>query len=366
MSFSHIIGNESVKNYLTSMFQRDAIAQSLLFSGPEGIGKSLFAEAFAKLILCRDDPEGHHRYKCEAHVHPDLHIYRPEGKIGMHSIDSMRQFSEEVNQSPFEAKRKVFIIHDANRMLTYSANALLKTFEEPAPHSIIILLSSAPEALLPTVLSRCRTIRFQPISEIDIAKLLMQRFHMDAGKANGLAKMSQGSVGRAFRLAEHGKDPMREHILGILGRGRRLHYPQLLASVKEISALIESEQKQFEESAHAEMRKSYPDGLTSIQQHALEKEIEGALAMRQSEKMHGIMDTISIWYRDMHLMHVNGNREYLLHQDYAAEIEQALQRGEMISLKAVQAAIGQANLALARSTPIAHCLETLLLVLSNE
>ena len=136
--FEDIVGNDQIKEYLKRMVEQRAVANSLLFAGPEGIGKSLFAHALAKMLLGSDS-------------HPDLHVYRPEGKIGMHSIDSMRQFSEDVYLAPFQGQWKVFIIHDAERMLTYSANALLKTFEEPAKDALIILLSSAPAALLPTI-----------------------------------------------------------------------------------------------------------------------------------------------------------------------------------------------------------------------
>ncbi len=96
----------------------------------------------------------------ELETHPDLHLYLPEGKSGMHSIDSIRQFIEEVAFPPFQAPVKVFIIDQAERMLPTSSNALLKTCEEPPADTCILLLSSDPEALLPTILSRCRKMIF--------------------------------------------------------------------------------------------------------------------------------------------------------------------------------------------------------------
>jgi len=153
VDFEHIIGNDGVKKYLSRLIEKGNIPQSLLFSGPKGIGKSLFAETFAKLIISTNNSN-----------HPDIHHHHPEGKTGMHTIQSMREFSKTVYLAPFQGKKKIFIIHDAHRMLTYSANALLKTFEEPALDAVIILISHAAEQLLPTVLSRCQTVRFQPIS----------------------------------------------------------------------------------------------------------------------------------------------------------------------------------------------------------
>ena len=104
------------------------------------------------------DPEGLHFGKITSGNHPDLHIYQPEGKTRLHSIENMRKFVEEANKPPFESVRKVFIFHYAERMLPSSANTLLKTLEEPREDTLIFLLSAHPEEILPTILSRC--VRF--------------------------------------------------------------------------------------------------------------------------------------------------------------------------------------------------------------
>lgn len=362
--FAHILGNNLVKGYLTRMVEKNTIAQSLLFTGPDGIGKSLFAEAFAKLVFSQNDPTGSHMRKLTSHTHPDLRIYRPEGKIGMHSIDSLRQFIEDVYLPPYEAQRKIFVVHDADRMLSYSANAMLKTFEEPAPHSIIILLTSAPESLLPTVLSRCCTIRFQPVPEDDVVQLLVSKFNKTIDEARIVAGIANGSVGQATRLAEQGSNILRECLLGIMARGRMSVYSDLIEAAKEISAHIEQEQKELEDSARAVILKNFPDGLTSVQQHALDKEIDGALAMRLAEDAEVVFDVVLSWYRDMHLLQLKGDRVFLLHRDFQNEIEQALQRDELLPLETVQLAVSQAKLALERSTSFANCLENLFLRLN--
>lgn len=364
--FSHIIGNEAAKRYLTSMVDKNAIAQSMLFAGPDGIGKSLFAEAFAKLVICQNDPTGIHKHKLDSNSHPDLRIYRPEGKIGMHSIDSLRHFNEEVYLPPYEADRKIFIIHDADRMLSYSANALLKTFEEPASHSIIILLSSSPDALLPTVLSRCTTIRLKSVSTEDIADFLINKFNKTPEDAQQIAIMARGSLGEAVHLVEQNGNKLRQRVLSLFAQERTSLYHELIESAKEISGIIEQEQKEIEESSRAAILKSFPDGLTSMQQQAIEKEIEGSLAMRQMQEAHAVFDIILCWYRDMHLLNVNGNRNLLFHADFRDEIEQSLQRGEMLPLETVQQAVAQAQLALDRSTSIANCLENLFLKLRMQ
>lgn len=361
--FNNIIGNDHAKQYLTRMVEKKAIANSLLFAGPDGVGKSLFAEAFAKLLMCEDDVTGIHAHKIDAGIHPDVRIYRPEGKIGMHSIDSLRNLGEEVALTPYEGKWKIFIIHDADRMLVYSANALLKTFEEPGPNSIIILLSSAPESLIPTVLSRCRTIRFHTIPENDIIRIAVEKWGKNEQEAQAIAVLSRGSIGNAFKLAAEGGDHIRDLILKVLAEGKMTSYTQIIEKAKEIGDQIEESKQKIEETLRATLTKGYPEDLTSVQQQVIEKEVEGAIAMRLAEEAQSIFDIILSWYRDMHLLQVNGNHAYLLHRDKVEESEQSLQRGEILSLEAVEKAVSQAKLALERSTPLNNCLENLFLKL---
>lgn len=136
MIFDEIPGNESIKIYLRKGIQNHSLHHTLLFSGPQG---SLFAHALAK----------------ELSAPPDLHVYLPEGKGGLHSIETIRELIDEVRKPPFQAKRKVFLLEQAERMQPAAANALLKTLEEPEQDSTIILITEKPQEILPTIVSRC-------------------------------------------------------------------------------------------------------------------------------------------------------------------------------------------------------------------
>lgn len=149
MKFSEILGNEPIKAYLERGIKTNSLHHTLLFCGPEGVGKVLFARALAHELLGRSGD------------HPDLHLYYPEGKSGTHSIESLRGLIEEVRKPPFEAKRKVFIIERAERMQPAAANALLKTLEEPELDCVIILITHRPQELLPTLVSRCAQLNFE-------------------------------------------------------------------------------------------------------------------------------------------------------------------------------------------------------------
>lgn len=362
--FEDIIGNKLIKQQLQRMVAKGTVAHSLLFAGPDGIGKGLFADNFARLLLCQNDPEGKHRHKLDAGVHPDLRVYYPEGKIGAHSIDSMRQFIEEVHLSPFEAEKKVFIIHDAERMLPSGANALLKTLEEPSPWCVIILLSSNPEGLLPTILSRCQILQFRSIPEEQIAQFIAKKYDKPLEAAHAIATLSEGSIGNADKLAGQNGDRIRKYLLELLSQGKLSTYTQLMKSAAEVTGFIEETQKASEEATRAEILKAYSVEPNAVQQQAIDKEIDGRNAMHLQNNAKAIFTIVLSWYRDMHLLAVKGNRSFLINLDFEDQITQALQRGEIIPIEKVQAAVSQAMLSLARSTPLRSILENFFLQLN--
>jgi len=157
--------NDFVKQRLTRLVEKNCLPHLLLFTGPKDSDKKEFAHSLVQTWLKNDCVK-------------DLHHYTPEGKLGMHSIQSIRRFVDEVALAPFGSHGKAFIIEDADRMLPTSANALLKTLEEPPANTLIILLSSAKERMLPTILSRCQEVRFCPTTTYgaDVAPVELKSF----------------------------------------------------------------------------------------------------------------------------------------------------------------------------------------------
>lgn len=361
--FDHIIGNQKAKDYLTHTAKRGMAGNSLLFAGPDGVGKSLFADAFAKLLLCQDDPKGINRQKIESGNHPDIRVYRPEGKIGMHSIASMRQFSEEVYMAPFEAKWKVFIVHEADRMLPTSSNALLKTFEEPAQDTVIILLSSSPSSLLPTVLSRCRPIYFQPLSEQDIASYITQRYGKTAEEAQLIGYMAQGSIGQAVRLANEGASPVRGMVLDLLSKGKLNYYKELTGIAAAIAERVDAEKKEVETEVRKTLLHGAGENLSAAQKQNLDKEVDGAVTMYAMQEAYALFEIILSWYRDVNLFLLKGDPSHLMHRDYLEASRSAAGRGNVMAIEAVQKAVAETRLALERSTSLQICLENLFLKL---
>lgn len=364
VSFSQIIGNEEIKRRLSCMVSKRAIGHALLFAGPDGIGKSLFAWALAANILNEYDNGKDHAHKIQSGQHPDIHVYRPEGKLGLHSIQTLRQLSEEVYLPPFESEWKVFIIHDADRMLSYSANALLKTFEEPPPRTLIILLSRTQSALLPTILSRCCTLHFQALSDNLVHDFLRQHYTLDDSLFSKIVRRAQGSLGRAIRLAEKG-DEARTCVLNLLAKGPLANYRDMQDNIRMLSEQIESAKKHAEELAKGELYKVPADHLSAQQQNVLEKELEGLTALALAQEAQDLFEVILSWYRDVHLLLLGGDSSLLANPDFQHDLEQAGQRGDFKSLEQAYQAVEEAYLSLKRSTSLPLCLENLLLKLDR-
>lgn len=224
-----VLGNGPIKAYLEKALQSDSLHHTLLFSGLEGVGKFLLAKALARRLL--DSSET----RVEKEIHPDLHILRTEGKSGLHSVQQIRDMITEMHKPPLEAPKKVFIFIDAERMQPVSANALLKTLEEPDLDSAIILISSAPNEIMPTILSRCIHLAFQPLSKDEISSYLQERRGLSPEQANLLSRQSHGSLGAAIRILDEKREEGARSLLFSALDGKKSPY----SAIEEIEALFE-------------------------------------------------------------------------------------------------------------------------------
>lgn len=185
--FSHLIGNEKAKNLLEHVLQTGAVPPIFLFSGPSGVGKVLFAQAFSRQLTLTQKEE------C-----PDIHLLVAEGKGDQHPIAQIRDLLQEAHLPPFESPCKVFILEEAEKMLSYASNALLKVLEEPPPRTFFILTSSDSSRLLSTILSRCCKLSFFPIPEEELTSFLIDKKNLAPEEARKRAILSEGSLGKAL------------------------------------------------------------------------------------------------------------------------------------------------------------------------
>jgi DNA polymerase-3 subunit delta' len=154
---------------LSARIAADKLHHALLIQGPSGLGKSNFALQFAQLLLCKAR-QGHkvcgHCQSCllnAANTHPDLHVVESDKQIG---VDQIRDAIKKLVSSAHMSGAKVLIIYDAHTMTESSANALLKTLEEPTANTFLLLTTDKPERLLPTIKSRCEKLAL-PLPTLD-------------------------------------------------------------------------------------------------------------------------------------------------------------------------------------------------------
>ncbi len=175
-------------------------SHAYLFHGPAGAGKREAARAFAAELLADGAPDPDNaRERVHHGVHPDLTWVTPSGAAEMLVGDIDKPVVAAASHTPFEARRRVFVIERAETMNEQSQNKMLKTLEEPASFVHLILLSSRPGKLLPTIASRCQHVRFDAASPEEIAQAL-ERDGLDPEAADAAARLGLGDAERA-RLA---------------------------------------------------------------------------------------------------------------------------------------------------------------------
>ena len=214
MPFATIVGHQRLLALLARAIARDTLPPSLLLAGASGIGKRRTAVAVAEALNCLA-PRKTGAFETDAcgecascrriarGVHADVVVIEP-GETGSIKIEPVRDVIDRANYRPFEGRRRVVIVDEADALVDAAQNALLKTLEEPPQASVFILVSSMPDALLATVRSRCRPLRFGELTAADVAGTLMRDHDYEEADARAAAAEAGGSIGRA--LAAGGVD----------------------------------------------------------------------------------------------------------------------------------------------------------------
>lgn len=213
-----MIGHDEQVAALKAAFAGDRPHHGWLLTGPQGLGKALFAQA-AAIWLLAGKPEGEGFDGGEdspaaslvaAGSHPDFRrLVRTEddkGKLrSVIRVDEVRALQPLFRQTPSIAKWRVVIVDSADEMNVQSANALLKNLEEPPEQTLFFLISHMPGRLLPTIRSRCRTLRFNRLYDAEVAAILDRAApELDDDDRATLVRIAEGAPGRALRFAESG------------------------------------------------------------------------------------------------------------------------------------------------------------------
>jgi len=250
MLFTEVIGQEHIKNHLTTSAYNGRISHAQLFVGSEGCGALPMAIAYAQYILCKnlngENTGGNDacNLKFKNYSHPDLHFAFPvaandkvkkhpvsshfleewrellkeqpygnlfdwykklgiENKQGQIGVDEAQDIVKSLALKSYEGGYKVMIIWMAEKMNTSAANKLLKLIEEPPEKTIFILIAEDEEQIINTILSRCQVLHFPPLAELDIKNALLQQFDIAEADATKIAHQANGNYNKACDLVYH-------------------------------------------------------------------------------------------------------------------------------------------------------------------
>src|SRR3989475_11378836 len=331
MPLLDLIGHERPTAILKASILHDRVAHAYLFFGEDRIGKRLAALRFAQAINCEIDygPGGPDACgacrscrQIEARTHPDFLLIEPDQEQAnpQIKIEQIRELEQQLVYHPLVGRRKVCLIDEADRMTPGAANALLKTLEEPPDHSLLLLITSRPSALLATVRSRCQGIRFVAPARADVETALKTTRRIPPADARFLAMVTQGRIGQALE-----------------------------------TDLAATRVQQDEFSA-----------LTSAKSlHSVGTLLTAAEALYRSDRAPEALEWIVRWIRDLILVSVGADPDHLLNRDRLPQLEEAgrgLRPGALLDLLADIETIQQAP---TRNVNLQMALQTILLRLRD-
>lgn len=220
MAFDNVLGHDRIRGLLGRGVAGGRVPPSLLFVGPDGVGKRTLALALAQAVLCESPAGGEACRRCpschrvEKGFHPDLTVLQPEK--GSIKIEGVRDLVREIAMKPFEGRGRVFVIDDAHALTEQAQNALLKSLEEPPAGTHIVLVTSAPQLLLVTIRSRCQALRFGPLPLAVLERRLVEAAGLPPEEARMRAVVCAGSLGAALAFEGEGYRSARDRVMAVL------------------------------------------------------------------------------------------------------------------------------------------------------
>jgi DNA polymerase III subunit delta' len=336
-------------------------SHAYLFHGPAGAGKRAVARAFAAELLAEgaQDPDNA-RERVHHGVHPDLTWVTPSGAADMLVSDIDEPVVAAASHTPFEARRRVFVIERAETMNEQAQNKMLKTLEEPASFAHLVLLTSRPGQLLPTIASRCQAVRFDPAPPEEIAAAL-QAEGLDPAAADAAARLGLGDAERARRvpaLRAHAEALARAALSGDL---RERPWLGLLAQAKAEG-----------DRAQADVEQRIADELEMLPARERRRaEREGSEAARRAQRrartnaIDHALELTGLWFRDVAAV-VDGAPELAHATDRAGALATDAEGRSSRRLRSAVARVDDARAALVVNVSEELLLEALAYRLARE
>lgn len=324
MIFKSIFGQDQAINLLKHDLDSANITHAYLFSGPLGIGKTKTALQFAKALSCNEGG----CLQCsvcksfDKQLHPDFQMIEPQGNFIQ--IEQIRQLEHWAAFKPSQAQRKIAIIQQVERLTEEAANALLKTLEEPVENMVFICLTSNPNAVITTIVSRCRQVNFKIIPY----KMLLD-YLLDKGivpeRVQLAARLSQGIFGKALDLANNDELlDLRRQVLDCLGNSVNTNPEKVGSLVEKFLQILKSFQTKKSNLKPVDMENISPKINKLMQQQIKKKE-----QARSQEIIYQALDFWSLWLRDVIVFEETSDKESLVNIDRFDEIKKRCQNSEV-------------------------------------
>ncbi|MBR6159108.1 MAG: DNA polymerase III subunit delta [Lachnospiraceae bacterium] len=239
--FGSIIGQDHIKEHLRATLISGKVSQAYLITGENMSGKEYIARIFANALVCENpeggyDPCGKCRSCIQAKAGSNPDIITVTHKPGSVSVDDVRsKIVSDVQIRPYQSKKKIYILNEAEKMTPVAQNALLKTLEEPPEYAVIILLSTSGQAMLPTIISRCVQLDLRPVDDATVRKYLMSEIGVPDYRADICTAFARGNIGRAGSLAaSEDFDTIRNEAVRVMTHIRKMDTADLIATLKKL------------------------------------------------------------------------------------------------------------------------------------
>jgi len=231
MSFDSVLGQERAVAHLRAMLNHGRVPSAMLFLGPHGVGKRTTALELAKALNCGVSP-GEGCGKCPScrkiaeHVHADVEVVSPDGQYI--KIDQVRAIGDKLALIPLEARRRVIVIHQAERLNPAAANAFPKTLEEPPEDTLIVLTANHASLLPETIVSRCMPLRFSPLRTETLRAILGRDGGLSDEEADFALRHAQGRLRPELRQGAGKLMLLRDGVLSTLENLERSGFEEIV------------------------------------------------------------------------------------------------------------------------------------------